>query len=111
MNRKFNPSSILSRALFATASLLASAVVVGSRRSAWPTTTTPIRHWRAHRVQSSPNGESLDSPAAWAGRRACSRLQAQNVGPLIQPGHGTVPGVDGSSGSGLSTPKRAGISA
>ena len=30
MNRKFNPSSILTRALFATASLLASAVVVGS---------------------------------------------------------------------------------
>jgi hypothetical protein len=30
MNRQFNPSSILTRALFATASLLASAVVVGS---------------------------------------------------------------------------------
>ncbi len=30
MNRDFNPSSILARALFATASLLASAVVVGS---------------------------------------------------------------------------------
>ena len=30
MNRDFHPSSILARALFATASLLASAVVMGS---------------------------------------------------------------------------------
>ena len=30
MNRDFNPSSILARALFATASLLTSAVVMGS---------------------------------------------------------------------------------